>query len=262
VPPLRQILIELGVLVVVTLLIAFLGPFGTYALGGLEARLLYWGLLIPGGYALLRPAMQAAPFLARRLGFPLTAVWVGLAAVGALPFTLLVWFANGARRLPTAAEALRLYPAILVIALLVSAVFWGLRLLRARPMSEAQAPDEPALPHGPAPGEIRLLDRLPPSRRGAIRALEMEDHYVRVHTDRGSDLVLMRMGDAVSELDGIEGLRVHRSWWVARDAVREPMWDGRNLRLALEGGLLAPVARNRVAAVRSAGWIAGQPRSG
>ena len=30
----------------------------------------------------------------------------------------------------------------------------------------------------------------------------------------------MRLSDAVEELEGLEGAQTHRSWWVARDAVR------------------------------------------
>ena len=54
---------------------------------------------------------------------------------------------------------------------------------------------------------------------GVKIALQGEDHYVRIHTALGSELVLMRLGDAIQELDGLEGERVHRSWWVARRAV-------------------------------------------
>ena len=72
-----------------------------------------------------------------------------------------------------------------------------------------------------APRRSPFLDRLPLRLRGAtIRAVQAEDHYLRLHTDRGSDLILMRLSDAVSELEGLEGARTHRSWWVAREAVR------------------------------------------
>ena len=83
----------------------------------------------------------------------------------------------------------------------------------------------------------------------------MEDHYVRAHTPHGSELILIPLRQAVDELAGVEGLRVHRSWWVARAAVEGAAEGGRNLRLRLRGGLTAPVARSAVAAVREAGWL-------
>lgn len=106
---------------------------------------------------------------------------------------------------------------------------------------------------GAAPA--RFPDRLPPKLRGAaIRAVQAEDHYLRIHTDRGSDLILMRLADALAELEGLEGAQTHRSWWVARDAVREvARGDGRAV-LTLDGGLTAPVSRRYARALREAGW--------
>ncbi|WP_269747113.1 LytTR family DNA-binding domain-containing protein [Elstera litoralis] len=35
--------------------------------------------------------------------------------------------------------------------------------------------------------------------------LEMEDHYLRAHTDQGNALILMRLRDAVAELRSVAG---------------------------------------------------------
>ena len=37
--------------------------------------------------------------------------------------------------------------------------------------------------------------------------MEAEDHYLRLHTSKGQDLILMRLSDAIAELEGIEGAR-------------------------------------------------------
>lgn len=110
-----------------------------------------------------------------------------------------------------------------------------------------------AAPAGAAP--TRFPARLPPKLRGAtIRAVQSEDHYLRVHTDRGSDLILMRLTDALVELEGLEGAQTHRSWWVAREAVRDVRrLDGRAT-LILDDGLEAPVSRRYARALRAAGW--------
>ena len=101
----------------------------------------------------------------------------------------------------------------------------------------------------------KFLERLPLHLRGArLIAVEAEDHYLRLHTDRGSDLILMRLSDALLELEGLEGAQTHRGWWVARDAVRgAERGDGRAT-LALEGGLTAPVSRRYARVLREAGW--------
>jgi len=102
----------------------------------------------------------------------------------------------------------------------------------------------------------RFLERLPPKLRGAeLWAVEAEDHYLRLHTSKGQDLVLMRLSDAIIELAGVEGARTHRSWWVARDAVTEvERADGRAT-LTLKNGARAPVSRTYARALRALGWL-------
>jgi DNA-binding LytR/AlgR family response regulator len=97
-----------------------------------------------------------------------------------------------------------------------------------------------------------LLDRLPPGFGERIRCLEMEDHYVRVHGEHRSDLLLMRMADAIRETAPLPGLQVHRSWWVSLDAVAAQERDGRRTMLLLDNGKRVPVAASRVPAVRAA----------
>ena len=84
--------------------------------------------------------------------------------------------------------------------------------------------------------------------------MQSEDHYLRVHTDRGSDLILMRLADALQELEGLEGAQTHRSWWVARSAVRDVSRGDGRATLTLDGGLSVPVSRRYAKALRDAGW--------
>jgi DNA-binding LytR/AlgR family response regulator len=102
----------------------------------------------------------------------------------------------------------------------------------------------------------RFLDRLPARLAGGeLWAVEAEDHYLRLHTSKGSDLILMRLGDAIAELEGIEGARTHRSWWVARHAVRDVERDDGRAMLRLPDGVSAPVSRPYAKLLRAAGWF-------
>jgi DNA-binding LytR/AlgR family response regulator len=84
----------------------------------------------------------------------------------------------------------------------------------------------------------------------------MEDHYVRVHTAAGDVMVHGRMADFETELIGrVEGLRVHRSWWVARAAVTGWTKEDKSLTLQLRNGLSVPVARDRQSEIKNAGWL-------
>ena len=71
-----------------------------------------------------------------------------------------------------------------------------------------------------APKRAALYERLPPHLRSAeIYALAAEDHYVRVITSSGDELVLMRLSDAIKETEPLKGLSPHRSYWVAETGV-------------------------------------------
>jgi len=85
-------------------------------------------------------------------------------------------------------------------------------------------------------------------------ALEAQDHYVRVHTDRGAVLVLTGLEAAIVKLAGVDGQRVHRSWWVARAAVVGVSRGGGRAVIRLVDGVQAPVSRRYARLLRTAGW--------
>lgn len=100
-----------------------------------------------------------------------------------------------------------------------------------------------------------LFDRLPAGKRGHLSHLTVQDHYVEVTTDKGSELVLMRMADAMRETDGVRGLQIHRSHWVALDAVAGAHRQDGRLFLTMRDGTRLPVSRSRVDDVRGAGLV-------
>lgn len=88
-----------------------------------------------------------------------------------------------------------------------------------------------------------------------IVALQMEDHYVRIHTSTGSWLAHMTLTEAIAATEPLDGLKTHRSWWVAHHAVERIEGTPRAMRLYLQGGVTAPVARGAVTLLRDAGWL-------
>ncbi|GGB26583.1 LytR family transcriptional regulator [Sphingomonas metalli] len=254
----RITLIDLAVMVAIGLVLALLGPFGTFE-ASLAWRCVYWLSLIVGGYFLYLPAMMLADRAAHRLDLPAGGLWAASCALASLPMTMVVWSVSAmgrAWRWPTVDQFVRAYAHVLVIGGIACLVLWFVGQRRVR--VEAAVPEALAAAQAaPAPSAAlpRFVDRLPPHLGRDLLALEMEDHYVRAHTALGSTLILMRMRDAVAELDGAEGAQVHRSWWVARHAVAATRREGRNVRLALVNGAEAPVARDMAAALRVAGWF-------
>lgn len=102
----------------------------------------------------------------------------------------------------------------------------------------------------------KFLERLPLKLRGGeVWAVEAEDHYLRLHTSKGQDLILMRLSDAIAELQGIEGAQVHRSWWVARDAIAGAVRGDGRATLTLKDGAEVPVSRAYARQLRERKWI-------
>lgn len=99
-----------------------------------------------------------------------------------------------------------------------------------------------------------FMAKVPVSLQGQVLALTSEQHYLRVHTDKGEALILYRLSDAIQELGG-KGLQVHRSHWVASGTVREVVGSASSPRLRLLTGLEVPVSRTFRQAVEKAGFL-------
>lgn len=236
----------LGVAAASGLVLTLTGAFGT-GTAPLWLRLAYWVpiMLIGGGWGHL------CSRLVERFVTMDERPWLTVAALSLVisgPLSVFVWLATGlvfdGRIYP-----LYILPQMILPVGLVTVVMSALNvfLSRARPVQTHAARAGAAA--------ARFPDRLPPRLRGAaIRAVQAEDHYLRIHTDRGSDLILMRLSDALVELEGLEGSQTHRSWWVARDAVRDVSRGDGRATLTLEGGIAAPVSRRYARALREAGW--------
>jgi hypothetical protein len=233
----------------VSLLLGMVGPFGTYEELRLPARLAYWSAVVVATYL---TGFAAVQFCVRFIfgatppgtgGYFLAGAAAGLPVAGVV--ALLNRFAFGEA---TGFNFLTALPYCVAAGAVVS----GLVAYFARQEADLSqtAPTTGAETDRARP---RILDRLPVEKRGRLAYLSMQDHYVEVHTDRGSTLVLLRFGDAIAEAAGVDGLRIHRSHWVARDAVAGvERRDGRMV-LRMHDGARLPVSRSYSASVREAG---------
>ncbi len=247
-------------------LMTVLGPFGTFEAMDTPARALYWFTVI--GLIWLQSDLVTRYLertLSGRVPRPNLTIPAIAALLVALPATAIVIVATQLM-MPGAQIGLgqtlwQVFVVILVFSLAFNnlgnatseAAAEGEALEAERRMEEERLREE-ARHATQAPPDTTFRRRFPPGLGGRLLCLEMEDHYLRIHTDRGSDIILMRMSDAENELAGVEGLRVHRSWWVARNAVTGTRRDGARLLLRLENGLEVPVGKTYRAALREAGW--------
>jgi LytTr DNA-binding domain len=248
-------------------LLGVIGPFGTFESMSTITRFSFWMGGIAVGMIIHIPLYYAAALLGPQYRVPAW-VWVSLSAVvAALPMTFVI---NGifatmmdATNLDSMAG---LYPFVFAISLPMQWVSYWTRE-RGDPVAPATyvaapvatvtavAVAETTGPTVATSNAPKLSARLPARIGKDIVCLEMEDHYVRVHTALGDAMIHMRMADAVTELDSIEGMIVHRSFWVARAAITGWARDGKTLTLSLLNGKSIPVARDRQPLVKAAGWL-------
>ena len=231
---------------IVGLVLAASGAFETGRLP-VVPRFAYWIGLVGGGVAvarLIRELVVRSAWLSR-------SAWLAAGSIGlatALLMTLVVGVSNGliVRAPPLWDRIYAVFPDVV----LVTASLTVLSILvRGGASSRTHQAPEGAPPP-------RFLSRLPAKLSGgALFAVEAEDHYLRLHTSKGQDLILMRLSDALPELEGIEGARTHRSWWVARAAIVSVERAEGRATLTLADGTEAPVSRSYLKPLRDAGWF-------
>lgn len=240
----RRVSLDLLLLTFVGLVMAQLGPYRTLAAPD-PVRTAYWLLAVFG-------AGLAGILVDRAIRDRVPGFWMRIAIVSAVitpPVTLYVYALNATMLgLP---KRWWLIPQLAWQVFVVMLLLMTLRALLWRRVVETRTLVIPPLPE--AEREFRL--RLSAKRRNAnLIAVEAEDHYVRVHTDTGSELVSMRFSDAIKELERAHGHRVHRSWWIAAEAIEAVRWARGGGQARLTGGIVVPVSRSYGAALKSAGW--------
>lgn len=238
----------------VGLLLAALGPFGSYLNDGYLALAAYWITVVWIGFAVYVAAIAVA-----RRAAPAGTIW-------AWPFLILsILAASVPQTSLTRLISFRLWPHLadlgltwttwyLQVALLGMILGVGLTAVFERGAQFGEVARPGSQDRGAEPGPQQLLELA----AHEVLALQMEDHYVRVHTAAGSRLVHTPLAQAIESLGAKDGLRTHRSWWVARNAVQQVHGTPRSMTLVLSNGIVAPVARSSVATLRAAGWLDNQ----
>ncbi len=221
----------------VGLVLGIAGPFGTDAEMRLVPRLAYWlalaALTWATGSLIVPLAMPRLSWMGRWMAPPCAGALAGV--VIAAEVLALNWLLFGIS--PWEPETAG---TIIAIAMVISVAGYVIET----------GGGTPAKPEPP-----RLLQRLPLDRRGRLISMSVADHYVEVTTSAGTALLLMRLSDAIAETGDTEGLQIHRSHWVALDAVRAARRDGQGAVLTLTDGRELPVSRANLAKVKAAGLL-------
>ena len=222
------------------------GPFETEAQLSLAPRLVYWLIAAVLTYglgslcdALLRPWLV-------RFSFPLRVAVLAMVTGFSISGTVVILNLLAFGWMPGGAEWLRFVGVTFAIAAIIT-----VGIATARRQLEAPPPRDKA----PDPEVSRILTRIAHDKRGPLVALSVEDHYVRVQTTKGEDLILMRLSDAIAEVGTTPGAQVHRSHCVAFGQVSAARRQGDRAILTLSNGTDIPVSRPNLPRIKEAGLL-------
>ena len=229
----------IGLWLLAGIAITLMGPFGTFTILRVHERLAFWSAVI-GSAILLVVALR---LMVLQIIGPGRHPFV-LDAILLPTFTLLYapplhYFVVRAARDAQPFNVLQTGLIVIGVSLLLIAIREALRL-HAPGVDPDPTMDEILEEGGVHP---ILLERLPEDQRGELLAISGSDHYVEVRTMRGMTSVLLRFSDAMREIDGVPGQRVHRSHWVADAAAMHVRRDGNRHYVVLRTGEELPVSR-------------------
>lgn len=227
---------------VLTAVTSLSGPFATYELLGIPERILFWGVLNAVAIFIGTAVRALVRAKAGLRGFRGEAVLTAL--ISALLFPVMV---HGVAQASTLSDA-RYIPDFLEIS--AFSFLYSLSVGAYRHSVVPRADEEgqreaDALVEPPAAPvvRIRLMDRLLPEMQGDLLSISARDHFVDVRTSQGVSSLLLRLADAIGETEGIDGAQIHRSHWVAWQAVLGAEKSGVKLVLELSDGSRIPVSK-------------------
>ena len=214
-----------------------LGPFGTFELVFWQ-RLIYWTLAIGAGWIFVSTSIMTM----RRKGHlhqDSPVLRIALSIIIAAPPTSLVVMGLEAVMRPSDGPFLQ--PIIFVYVAFVCLVIGGAVVAYVRPRFAQPIK---------VPDYMIFMKRLPPHLGTNLISLSSQDHYVEVTTEKGRELIHMRLGDALEELSDYPGQQIHRSHWIAARAFQGTARENNRLVVRLSDGRSLPVSRSFTPAVR------------
>lgn len=255
---------DLLVMIAVGLFIGFLTPYGMDSLA-LHKSIAFWVVTCIIGYFIYTPTIILFNRITQAkitIHWQRTAIATVLAS-GVMSFAIpiLIWLFFGK---PTSffEQFIEIFPKAIVIGGVITIIsFIGDKMEQQR--HQLQVSEQKILTHqktentNERQGAQLLMQQLPLEKRGELLCLEMSDHYLKVYTDKGHHLILMRFKDALSMLLDYPGFQTHRSWWVAHSAVVSVKKNDRRVSLLLKNQIEAPISRTYLKQVKASGVFAG-----
>lgn len=246
------------------LMLAFVGPYGSSELQSALARVLYWVGSCVLALALSRPIALLTFSYSVKKNHPVSLAFALFSVVAALPVFLMIIVGDATiegpeplswEKLVFLIERERLGPFEFFVwylqVLFICVILFGFityLMYRSENVHVAEA-------HSGPDTTYKFFKRLPVELGQKLVCLAMEDHYIRVYTERGNHLLLMRFKDALQELESYDGFQVHRSWWVSAEAIVTCEKDKRRYLLSLSNGMKVPVSKTYQDTLKEYGYL-------
>ena len=210
--------------------VAFAGPFGTFSAESFLWRLGYWGSAIACAivFGLVFGAFWRDVLRGRAHWQQDVATALSMAAT----FGALVVWTNWRLSELGPAETMAIDVALGAVFIISYGVIAALRVV------------EPFKQDGVDCARDRLLSRIDVPKSARLARISSDNHHIRIVTLDGAEhRILMRMRDAIQEVDVEPGMWVHRSHWVANAAIADVSRAGTREVLTLTCGAEIPVGQ-------------------
>ena len=212
-----------------SVVVALAGPFGTFDSQTFLWRLAYWGVLIAAGIVIAIFFRTVWRHLLKGTSETLEdiAVAVSLALVFAPMIAALNWVVGG----PDAYQAMDVWTGMFCVLVVAGGIITFRRVIR-----------ESAVLSTRSSARDRLLSRIPGDETVRLKRVTSDNHHIQICMSDGSKhRLLMRLGDAVAEIDVEPGFYVHRSHWISQASIAQVrQHEGRDV-VELTCGTTVPI---------------------
>jgi hypothetical protein len=228
------------ILIAIVVVAVISGPFGTQQVDVFK-RIIYWAVTIFGCAGIAHACYTNLLKISEHKNWPqwrgyLLGAFASTFFIGLFVYVFVVLFFGSEDIAP---NLLQLWGIALVVNVLIATIVIVLKQHFANE-------NQPTFPRMEKLGvENNLLfEKISKELGRDLISISSQDHYLQVVTSKGSELILMRLSDAIQALPQDMGLQIHRSHWVARSAIIELIKEGGKWELLLKNDTRLPVSRN------------------
>ncbi len=246
-PSARTVLINLAI----GLVIGYLGPFGTFEMALLQ-RIMYWIILIFAGYFIYAQVEKVSQWYFHKRKTHILLMFLIPPVIGSIFLSFVVAYVSYlfvGMPLIFPASFFFFFPKVLILGITLQVFNEIMNRARSNPTETIIESINTSKKH------LDFLNRIPDKLGDDLICFSMEDHYLQVHTDKGNHMILMRMKDALKELQDYHGIQVHRSWWIAIDAVIDVKKTSRKATLTMKNDMQVPVSQKYLSVLKEVGLI-------